>query len=47
MKVLKDVDTGRPSAFVGMKGVGQPIDINWQEDDPEEEEDESWKAEEA
>ena len=47
MQVLKKVDAGKPSQFIGMKGVGKPIDINWNVEDEEEEEDESWKNEEA
>lgn len=47
MNVLKQVDTGNPSAFVGMKGIGQAVDINWNVSDDEEEEDDSWKNEEA
>ena len=47
MNVLKQADSGRPSAFVGMKGIGQPIDINWNVEDDEPEEDESWKEQEA
>ena len=30
-----------------MKGIGQPIDINWNVEDDEPEEDESWKEQEA
>ena len=47
MQVLKQVDTGKPSAFVGMGGVGKPIDINWNAEVEEPEEDESWMGEEA
>ena len=47
MQVLKQVDTGKPSAFVGMGSVGKPIDINWNAEEEEPEEDESWKEEEA
>ena len=47
MQVLKKVDAGKPSAFIGMQGVGKPIDINWNVEEEEEEEDESWKREEA
>ena len=47
MQVLKQVDTGKASAFVGMGGVGKPIDINWNTGEEEPEEDESWMAEEA
>ena len=47
MQVLKQVDTGKPSAFVGMGGAGKPIDINWNAQEDEPEEDESWKNEEA
>lgn len=33
MKVLKNVDAGKPSAFVGMGGGGdKPIQINWLDD---------------
>ena len=48
MKVLADVDVGKPSAFVGMSGIGKPVEINWNvedDDDEEEKEDESWKNE--
>ena len=45
--MLKQVDTGKASAFVGMGGVGKPIDINWNTGEEEPEEDESWMAEEA
>ena len=47
MQVLKQVDTGKPSAFVGMGSVGKPIDINWNAEEEEPEEDEAWKEEEA
>lgn len=47
MKVLKTADAGKPSNFIGMKGIGQPIDINWLDDGDVEDEDDSWKAEEA
>lgn len=32
MKVLKNVDAGKPSAFVGMGTSDQPIQINWLDD---------------
>ena len=35
LKVLKNVDIGKPSAFVGME-VGKPINIDWADaGDPE------------
>ena len=46
MAVLKTADTGKPSTFVGMKGIGKPVDINWNLDD-DEDEDDSWKQQEA
>lgn len=45
--MLKNVDTGKASSFVGMGGVGKPVDINWNLEDDENDEDDSWKADEA
>lgn len=41
MKVLKNVDAGKPSAFVGMGASDQPIQINWLDDGDVDGEDDS------
>ena len=47
MNVLKKVDAGKPSAFVGMGASDQPIQINWLDDEDVNDEDDSWKQDET